>query len=404
MDQSILIPVLQLVSTQQDHVSQPPPSALRTMKLDMSSTCNIACDYCFVDEGRALPGPKLMKQDTIAQAISWFSSQHRSESSAVVLFGGEPLLNRKGVAAACNAVGDLRRDGQDIRLQLITNGMLASEEVCAQLAYAEASVMISVDGSQEVHDGRRRDHSGSPTYERVMSGLKNLQARIPADRIWIRATMSEGTSHVGYFDSLVQLGIKQISLGYIDETPPADMTAADYQRELDEIMVRVISLAKSGTFVKVHPFWTYLSLIYGELGLGQTWPRYDCGAATRIVSVTPDGDIYPCEHAVVVRNKHDWSLGSVWTGMSEASVKDFLNETSRTHQGCNSCGSSTMCDQGCRVDSTIADTRDECDAAENFLLILWRRTRYWYKKLADENPSLLLQMVDDRAYQSLRKI
>lgn len=404
MDQRIVIPILPLNSTRHADFSHfSPPNELRTMKLDMSSTCNIACDYCFVDEGHALPGPKLMKEGTITQAISWFSSQHRSEASTIILFGGEPLLNRKGVAEACHAVGGLRRTGRDIRLQLITNAMLATEEVCEELAYAEAYVMVSIDGSQAVHDARRRDHSGDPTYLRVLSGLKNLQAQIPADRLWVRATMGEGTSHVGYFDSLIQLGVTQVSLGYIDETPPVGMSTADYECELDELMLRVISLAKVGIFVKVHPLCTYLSLIYGELGRAETWPRYDCGAATRIVSVTPDGDIYPCEHAVVVRKKRDWSLGSVWSGMSESSVTRFLEETSRTHQGCNSCGASTMCDQGCRVDSTMSDTRNECHASENFLLTLWERTRFWYKKLADDDPSLLLRLVDERTYLSIRE-
>lgn len=404
MDQRIVIPIVPVPSHRYRHVGYSrPPDELRTMKLDISSTCNIACDYCFVDEGHALPGPKLMKEETIVQAISWFTSQRQIEPCTIVLFGGEPLLNRRGVAAACNAIGKLRRDGRDIRLQLITNAMLSNEEVCEHLAYAEAYVMVSVDGSQTVHDTRRRDHSGAPTYLRVVTGLKNLQARIAQDRLWVRATMGGGKSLTSYLDDLLQLGVTQVSLGYVDETPPLGMSAVDYRCELDELMLRVITLAKAGIVVKVHPLSTYLSLVYGELGRAEKWPRYDCGAATRIVSVTPDGDIYPCEHAAIVRAERDWLLGSVWNGVQDSLVSRFLTETSRTHQGCHSCGASTMCDQGCRVDSTIGDTRDDCHAEEIFLLTLWDRVRFWYNKLAEEDPSLLLRLVDERTYLSIRE-
>lgn len=396
------IPILHLL-TPSSLGATPPPAELATMKLDMSSTCNIACDYCFVDEGHALPGPKLMRVETIERAVSWFSQQHQSGSAVIVLFGGEPLLNRKGVGLVCKMIGDLRKHGQDLRLQLITNATLASEDICEKLAYAEATVMVSIDGNQESHDTHRRDHGGRPTYDRVINGLNNIQKHIPADRIWARATMSENITHVSYFNQIVKLGINQVSLGYIDDKPPFNMSAEDYRCEIDDLMLHIVSLAKSGLIVRIHPLGTYLSLIYGEIGRGETWPRYDCGAATRIVSVTPDGEIYPCEHAVLARHKHNWSLGTVWKGINPASVSKFLSETSRTHQGCQSCGTASMCDQGCRVDSTLDDSRNSCHATENFLEILWERALFWYKKLAEDNPSILLSMVDGTAYRSIRE-
>ncbi|NKW11320.1 4Fe-4S cluster-binding domain-containing protein [Ochrobactrum tritici] len=69
---------------------EPGVNELRTLKLDLSSTCNIACDYCFVDEGKALPGPKVMTEKTVIDAINWFADKTQTQSSVVVLFGGEP--------------------------------------------------------------------------------------------------------------------------------------------------------------------------------------------------------------------------------------------------------------------------------------------------------------------------
>lgn len=403
MSRSFPIPVrsAHLVATTRP---PPPPPGLHTMKLDLSSTCNIACDYCFVDEGHALPGPKLMPVSIINSAIAWFSGQNKNESSVVVLFGGEPLLNKNGIASACAAVGSLRKAGQDIRLQLITNAILADEEICSHLAYAEATVMVSIDGGECEHDTHRRDHKGNATYSRVVDGLRNLQARIPPSRLWVRATMAEGKSQVHYFDRIVDLGVRQISLGYVDDAPPIGMSANDYCLEIDNLMHRVAQVARSGIFVRLHPISTYLSLLYGEIGRGETWPRYDCGAATRIISVTPDGQIYPCEHAVLARNRHDWKIGSVWEGIHEAAVSKFLNQTARIHQGCRSCGTANMCDQGCRVDSTMDETRDQCHGAKSYLYALWERARFWYKKWANENPSLLMRMVDERTYESIRQL
>lgn len=403
MSHTIHIPVVQLTPSGAELFSAPSQD-LQTMKLDMASTCNIACSYCFVDEGHALPGPKLMSVDTVRKSISWFVENRDAltDSLAVVMFGGEPLLNKSGVIAACESVIALRKKGMDIRLQLITNATLVTEEIAGWLGGAEATIMVSIDGSEEIHDTKRVDHRGLPTYKKVMSGLKTLQRHVPHDRIWARATMTPGVNELDYFDALIDAGLQQISMGYIDDAPPVDMTAEKYQALIDDFMTRIVSLAKNGTQVLMHPISTYLSLIYGDLGIGETWPRYDCGAATRIISVTPDGDIYPCEQAVLARKTYNWVLGSVNTGISKSAVTQFLTETSRTHSGCSSCGNSKMCDQGCKVKSAVEGSRDACYGYETLLIVLWSRLRYWYKKLYEEDPEVLIKMVDPKAHSIVR--
>lgn len=381
---------------------EPGVNELRTLKLDLSSTCNIACDYCFVDEGKALPGPKVMTEKTVIDAINWFADKTQTQSSVVVLFGGEPLLNKKGFAAACREISQLRASGQDIRLQIISNAMLATDEVCQRLSEAEATIMVSVDGNVKNHDLHRRDHQGRPTYARVMNGLRNLQKHLPADKIWARATMTPGFSQLEYFDSLVAIGIRQISLGYIDDTPPPEMTVEKFKAEIDELMIQYASLIDQHVAIRIHPLGTYLSLIYGKQGRGASWPRYDCGAATRIITVAPDGVLYPCEHAATARHTRDWSLGTVVDGISDDLVRKFLGETNRTNKGCASCGKASLCDQGCRVVSAVQGTRDQCHAQENFLSVLWERAQFWYNRLSEERPSTLLRIVDDKLYNAIR--
>jgi uncharacterized protein len=376
---------------------------ISTMKLDLSSTCNIACDYCFVDSGRSLPGPKVMSAETVRTAIRWLERNNATPHFTVVLFGGEPLLNKDGVTAACQEIERLRRSGRNAKLQLITNGILATMDVSRLLASADALVMVSIDGDIGQHDSRRHDHRGRPTYDRVVAGLRNLQTCLPAGRIWARATMSGHTSQLAYFDGLHALGINQISLGYVNDIPPPEMSVAEYERQIDALMERLLSLTRENVSVRIHPLGTYLSLIYAARGRGASWPRTDCGAATRLITVAPDGVIYPCEQAATARHKYDWSLGSVVDGLEDDLVRSFLRQTRRTHSGCASCGNASICDQGCRVSSTLQETRDQCHAQENFLHVLWGRAHYWYSRLEDENPSALIRMVDPLSYSALRE-
>lgn len=166
---------------------------------------------------------------------------------------------QKGFAAACREISQLRASGQDIRLQIISNAMLATDEVCQRLSEAEATIMVSVDGNVKNHDLHRRDHQGRPTYARVMNGLRNLQKHLPADKIWARATMTPGFSQLEYFDSLVAIGIRQISLGYIDDTPPPEMTVEKFKAEIDELMIQYASLIDQHVAIRIHPLGTYLS-------------------------------------------------------------------------------------------------------------------------------------------------
>jgi uncharacterized protein len=92
----------------------------------------------------------------------------------LLLFGGEPLLNREGCLAL------LRRCGERISTtgSMISNGTLLSGSLAAQLESAGLrTVQITLDGPRAVHDAVRVTRAGRGTFDAILSNVAAAQER-----------------------------------------------------------------------------------------------------------------------------------------------------------------------------------------------------------------------------------
>ena len=69
-----------------------------------------------------------------------------------------------------------RRPGQVIEHTIQTNATLIDDTWAAFLAEHDFLVGVSIDGPAHLHDVYRRDKGGKPTFDRVVRGLRTLQA------------------------------------------------------------------------------------------------------------------------------------------------------------------------------------------------------------------------------------
>jgi uncharacterized protein len=149
--------------------------------LKVQSSCNLACDYCYVyragDESWRTQ-PRSMSADTADLACRRIADHvrtHGLRSIRVILHGGEPLL--VGPAFIDALVRGLRAQLPETtrsEFTIQTNGTLIDDAVLELCHTHGIRLGVSLDGDRAVHDLHRRSPGGAGSYGTVARTLGRL--------------------------------------------------------------------------------------------------------------------------------------------------------------------------------------------------------------------------------------
>ena len=130
---------------------------------EVTRACNSRCLHCGSSAGR----PREQELST-AEAEGAIGELAALGCRTLALSGGEPLLRPDWP----RLVATIR--GRGMRAELMSNGLLVTEQLDAVLDAGFVSVSLSVDGPAAVHDELR----GSGNLERVLEAASSLAAAI----------------------------------------------------------------------------------------------------------------------------------------------------------------------------------------------------------------------------------
>jgi len=156
-----------------DHIG-----GLDTVLVKVASRCNINCSYCYVynmgdDNWKNLS--RIISKDTIdalCNSLEEFVKNQRKRFS-VVLHGGEPfLLGSKKLSYLLGRLRNVLPNDYPISIQ--TNGILITNEILDICSRFHASVAVSIDGPEDVHNKYRVNHQATGTFRQVVKGINIL--------------------------------------------------------------------------------------------------------------------------------------------------------------------------------------------------------------------------------------
>ncbi|HEY0769883.1 MAG TPA: radical SAM protein, partial [Sphingobacteriaceae bacterium] len=131
------------------------------------SRCNCRCVMC--DIWKANHNKKEISPDTLRQHIHAFKQLGVRE---IVFSGGEALMHSN----LWEFASVLKRE--NIKLTLLSTGLLLSKHAESILMYIDG-VIVSLDGSEEVHDAIRQVPNGFQKLAEGVRRLKTLDATFP---------------------------------------------------------------------------------------------------------------------------------------------------------------------------------------------------------------------------------
>lgn len=335
----------------------PAEPVIKAICLHVAHDCNLRCEYCFAGTGDFGGDRSLMSLEVGKQAIRFVleKSRHRRHCE-VDFFGGEPLVNYPVVK---ELVDFGRREalaaGKTLKFTLTTNAVLLDQQVRDFLEANDISVVLSLDGRQEVNDRMRPYADGSGSYSEA---ARNIGAFVSHQSTpspyavgtyyYVRGTY---TRHNLDFDQdvlhLAGMGCSQISMEPVVAGPEAPyafkeedlpVLASSYERLAEECLARK---GAAGEFTFFH-----FNL---ELGKGPCLPKRlsGCGAGHEYLAVAPDGTLFPCHQFM---GKEEFKVGDVFSGkVNLALAEKFRSAHVYNKTECRGCWARFFCSGGCHA-------------------------------------------------------
>lgn len=328
------------------------PTVVKALCLHIAHDCNLACKYCFAEEGEYHGRRALMDYETGKQALDFLiaNSGHR-RNLEVDFFGGEPLMNWE-VVKQLVAYGREQEKLHDkhFRFTLTTNGVLLNDEVMEFANKEMDNVVLSIDGRKEVHDNMRPFRKGTGSYDLIVPKFQKLAESRNQERYYVRGTF---THHNLDFSKdvlhLADLGFKQISVEPVVAQDTDDYALREDDlpvlfEEYDNLAAEMVRRKQNGEDFNFFHFMIDL-----EGGPCVAKRLSGCGSGTEYLAVTPWGDLYPC-HQFVGTEK--FLMGNVWDGVTATEIRDeFKCCNVYAKDKCRECFAKFYCSGGCAANS-----------------------------------------------------
>lgn len=155
-------------------------TVVKALCLHIAHDCNLACKYCFAEEGEYHGRRALMSYEVGKKALDFLIANSGTRRNLEVdFFGGEPLMNWQ-VVKDLVAYGREQEKLHDkhFRFTLTTNGVLLNDEVQEFVNKEMDNVVISLDGRKEVNDQMRPFRNGKGSYDLIVPKFQIGRAHV----------------------------------------------------------------------------------------------------------------------------------------------------------------------------------------------------------------------------------
>lgn len=339
-------------------------TVVKALCLHIAHDCNLACRYCFAEEGEYHGRRALMSYEVGRKALDFLIANSGSRRNLEVdFFGGEPLMNFDVVKqlVAYGREQEKLHDKQ-FRFTLTTNGVLLNKEIQEFANKEMANVVLSVDGRKEVHDFMRPFRGGQGSYDYIIPKFKEMAESRNQTNYYVRGTFTHyNTDFASDVLSLADEGFKQISVEPVvaPETEDYAIKASDLPKIMEEYDYLAKEMLKREKEGRGFNFFHFMIDLSGGPCVAKRLSG--CGSGTEYLAVTPWGDLYPCHQFV---GQEEFLMGNVDEGIVRTDLQEeFKCCNVYAREKCQDCFAKFYCSGGCAANSynftgRITDTYD----------------------------------------------
>ena len=327
-------------------------TVVKALCLHIAHDCNLACKYCFADEGEYHGKRELMSYEVGRKALDFLVANSGSRTNLEVdFFGGEPLMNFEVVKQLVKYGRSLEEpNNKKFRFTLTTNGVLLDDDILEFANKEMSNLVLSLDGRKEVHDLMRPRRGGQGSYDTVVPKfIKAAESRNQMN-YYVRGTYTR--NNLDFAKDVIHmadLGFEQISVEPVvaDKSESYAIREEDIDtliKQYDELTAEMIKRKKEG---KPFNFFHFMIDLSGGPCVAKRLSG--CGSGTEYLAVSPSGELYPCHQFMGMK---EFLLGNVDEGVIRTDIRDeFKLCNVYAKEKCKNCFAKFYCSGGCAANS-----------------------------------------------------
>lgn len=327
-------------------------TVVKALCLHIAHDCNLACKYCFAEEGEYHGRRALMTFEVGKKALDFLVANSGSRVNLEVdFFGGEPTLNWQVVKDLVVYGRSIEKEhNKKFRFTFTTNGVLLDEDKLEFINKEMGNCVLSIDGRKEVNDRMRPHRGGQGSYDEIVPKFQHVAESRGQMNYYVRGTFtrynldfSEDVLH------LADLGFKQISVEPVVAEPNEDYAFREEDlpkllEEYDKLAKAMIERKKAG---KGFNFFHFMVDLEGGPCVAKRLSG--CGSGCEYLAVTPWGDFYPCHQFV---GNEDFLMGNVDDGIVRQDIVDMFHDCNvYSKEKCKKCFAKFYCSGGCAANA-----------------------------------------------------
>lgn len=327
-------------------------TVVKALCLHIAHDCNLACRYCFAEEGEYHGRRAIMSYEVGKKALDFLVANSGNRTNLEVdFFGGEPLMNWEVVKQLVAYGRSLEEEHhKKFRFTITTNGVLLNDEILEFVNKEMGNMVLSIDGRKEVHDRMRPHRGGQGSYDEIVPKFKKAAESRGQMNYYVRGTYTHyNTDFAKDVLHLADLGFKQISVEPVVAPENEDYAIREEDlpqllAQYDELAEEMIKRRKEGNGFNFFHFMIDL-----EGGPCVAKRLSGCGSGTEYLAVTPWGDLYPCHQFV---GNEDFLMGNVDEGVLRTDIRDEFKQCNvYAKEKCKDCFAKFYCSGGCAANS-----------------------------------------------------
>lgn len=327
-------------------------TVVKALCLHIAHDCNLACEYCFAQEGEYHGKRAIMSFEVGRKALDFLVANSGNRVNLEVdFFGGEPLLNWDVVKRLVEYGRSIEKEhNKKFRFTLTTNGILLNDEIMEFVNREMGNIVLSIDGRKEVNDRMRPHRGGQGSYDEIVPKFKKAADSRNQMNYYVRGTYTHNNLDFSKdVLHLANLGFEQISVEPVVAADGEDYALREEDvpvllEEYDRLALEYLKRRKEG---KAFNFFHFMIDLKGGPCVAKRLSG--CGSGNEYLAVTPWGDLYPCHQFV---GNEDFLMGNVDVGITRDDIrKEFKNCNVYTKEKCRNCFAKFYCSGGCGANS-----------------------------------------------------
>jgi len=296
--------------------------------------CNFSCFYCF-EENRL---PVFMNDNDIENLIEFIKKYKNLDQLDIEWYGGEPLVAFEVIT---KIIAKLESE-KSIKFRnhgIISNGYLLTEEKSKYFSkHPLNNIQITIDGSKETHNNRRKLTSGGGTFDAIINNIDVFLKYNENTRVNIRVNLDH--SNINEFIVLYNELKKRWEKYHVDVYP------AFVENYTDGCSSNCTVLDKNAIvdfYINLHEKHNFQTNYYPINRTG------GCGA-TRLnyYVVGPKGELYKCWNDLGDKMKVIGSISENKIPNKDVLYQYLVGPTMFEDEKCKSCEIFPICDGGCQ--------------------------------------------------------